>query len=88
MEKLCPLLKKPCIEHQCKFYGHVQGKNPQTGADLDHWDCVITMMPLLIIEVGQQTRQAGAAIESLRNAHAGATAALIAATKEPPKLEG
>jgi hypothetical protein len=45
----------------------VLGKNPQTGQDVSQWDCAITWLPMLLIEGSQQTRQAGAAIESFRN---------------------
>ena len=45
----------------------VIGKNPQTGQEVNQWDCAITWLPTLLIEGSQQTRQAGAAIESFRN---------------------
>jgi len=63
----CPLLKKPCIEHQCKFYVHLLGNDPQTGKGIDKFDCAMAFIPILLIEGAQQTRQAGAAIESFRN---------------------
>ena len=63
----CPLIKKKCKEHGCKFYVQVYGKDPQTGLDINGWDCAITWLPTLLIEGSQQTRQAGAAIESFRN---------------------
>lgn len=67
MDKLCPLLNKPCIEHQCKFYVQLLGRDPQTNAPIHKWDCSIAFLPILLIEGAQQTRQAGAAIESFRN---------------------
>ena len=63
----CPLIKKKCKEHGCKFYVQVYGKDPQTGGDINLWDCAITWLPTLLIEGSQQTRQAGSAIESFRN---------------------
>ena len=63
----CPLIKKKCIEHGCKFYVQIMGTDPQTGKDINGWDCAITWLPMLIIEGSQQTRQTGAAIESFRN---------------------
>ena len=65
--KLCPLLKKECIEHQCEFFTHVLGNDPQTGKPLDHWNCAMTWLPMLLIDGTQQGRQTGAAIESFRN---------------------
>jgi len=67
MEKLCPLLKEPCIEHKCKFYVHLLGNDPQTGKAIDKFDCAMAFIPILLIEGAQQSRQAGAAIESFRN---------------------
>lgn len=67
MADYCPLIRKKCIEHKCKWYVHLLGKNPQSTATIDNWDCSISFLPILLIEGAQQTRQAGAAIESFRN---------------------
>jgi len=67
MGTFCPLIKKECVEHKCKFYVHLLGKNPQSSGVIDNWDCAISFLPVLLIEGAQQTRQAGAAIESFRN---------------------
>lgn len=66
-ETLCPLLKKPCIEHDCKFWTGVRGTHPQTGEEIDEEGCAIGWLPVLLIENSQQQRQTGAATESLRN---------------------
>jgi len=63
----CPLLKKPCIEHQCAWYIQIRGMNPNTGEDMDRWGCSVGWMPFLTIETSQQSRQTGAAVESFRN---------------------
>jgi hypothetical protein len=67
MSDYCPLIQKKCKEHGCKFYIQVMGKNPQTGQDVNEWNCAITWLPMLLIEGSQQTRHTGAAIESFRN---------------------
>jgi len=67
MGDFCPLLKKKCITHECKFYVHLLGNDPQTGKGIDKFDCAMAFIPVLLIEGAQQTRQAGAAIESFRN---------------------
>lgn len=64
---VCPLLKSACIEGRCKFWTHVQGKHPQTGADVDRFDCAISWGPTLLIENASRVRQSSAAIESFRN---------------------
>lgn len=68
MEKICPLLNMACLEHKCKWFIHIIGNHPQTGERKDEFDCAISWLPILLIEGSQQTRQAGAAIESFRNA--------------------
>lgn len=66
---VCPLHKKDVSEvcHTCPFWTQVRGFNPNTGAEVDDWRCAITWLPMLLIENAQQSRQAGAAVESLRN---------------------
>lgn len=64
---ICPLMKGACVKDKCMFWTHVQGQNPQSGATIDHFDCAVRWLPLLLIENSQQQRQTGAAVESLRN---------------------
>jgi hypothetical protein len=52
---------------RCHWYIQVRGKSPQTGESVDEWGCSLAWLPVLLIEGSQQTRQAGAAIESFRN---------------------
>jgi hypothetical protein len=52
---------------RCNWYIQVRGSDPQTGKSIDEWGCSMAWLPTLLIEGSQQTRQAGAAIESLRN---------------------
>tara|TARA_B100001248_G_C27358530_1_gene445129 strand:+ start:899 stop:1192 length:294 start_codon:yes stop_codon:yes gene_type:complete len=63
----CPLLQKECIGLQCAWITQVRGTDPNTGNEVDHWDCAVKWVPMLLIENSQQQRQTGAAIESLRN---------------------
>ena len=63
----CPLLNKKCIKHQCVWYNMLQGKNPQTGLDVQEWGCSIAWIPLLLIENSQQIMGKKAATESFRN---------------------
>jgi hypothetical protein len=65
--KFCPLLKKDCVGLQCNWFMLVRGKHPQTGEDVDDWNCAITWLPVLLIENSQQQRHTGAAVESFRN---------------------
>ena len=54
-------------ECECPKFVSLRGKNPQGGADIESWGCVDSFLPLLLIEIAQQTRQVGAATESFRN---------------------
>lgn len=64
---ICPLMKSECMRERCMFWVHLLGQNPQTDQPIDAWDCSIRFLPVLLIEGAQQSRQAGAAVESLRN---------------------
>jgi len=64
---LCPLLKKKCIEHQCAWFCHVTGTNPQTNAPMDIWDCAVKWTPVMMIENAKHIRGVQAATESMRN---------------------
>lgn len=66
---ICPLHKVDCstVCHKCPWWTRVIGKNPQSEEMIDDWRCAIALLPMLLIENAQQTRQTGAATESLRN---------------------
>jgi len=63
----CPLWRAPCKEHQCRWFINVIGQNPNTGEQINKWGCSMELLPMLVIENAQQTRQAGASIDSFRN---------------------
>ena len=63
--KLCPLIKKPCIEHDCEFYTHLIGLNPQTGAQEDKWGCAIAYLPILLVENANVSRQGNASMDKV-----------------------
>jgi hypothetical protein len=63
----CPLIKKTCIENKCSWFTQVRGINPNTGEPVDEWQCVVNMIPILMIENSQQQRHTAAAVESFRN---------------------
>lgn len=65
----CPLHKvdvsKVC--HICPWWTKVTGKHPQSEEMIDDWRCAVALLPMLLIEGAQMTRQTGAAVESMRN---------------------
>jgi len=63
----CPLIKKDCIGLKCNWFIKVRGTHPQTGQEIDEWDCTLKWLPMLLIDNTQQVRQGAAATESFRN---------------------
>ena len=63
----CPLLQKECIGLQCAWITQIRGMDPQTGEDVDEWDCAIKLLPVLLIENTKKNIESGAAVESFRN---------------------
>lgn len=63
----CPLIKENCIQFKCAFWTHLRGADPQTGQEIDEYDCAIKWLPILLIEGAKETKQGAAAIESFRN---------------------
>jgi len=70
--RTCPLGSK-CEEakdgkiHRCAWYTRIAGTNPQDGSQTDDWECAITWMPILQIEMSNTNRSQSAALESFRN---------------------
>lgn len=63
----CPLVKKPCLQHDCEWYIQLQGTHPQTGAAISEWGCAVAWLPVLLIENAKEARQTAAAVEDFRN---------------------
>lgn len=52
---------------RCRWFVLVRGQHPQTGEELDHWDCAIAWLPVLSVEMARTNRGQTAALESFRN---------------------
>lgn len=88
---ICPLLKKACIEHDCMWYAHIEGQNPQNGAVQDYWDCAVRWLPVMMTENARQTRGVQSAVESFRNESVQRQDALnttLVATQIMPAING
>jgi hypothetical protein len=75
--KFCPLIKKDCVGIQCNWMVHVRGTHPQTGQEVDEWECAVKWLPLLMLETAKEVRQGAAATESFRNEMVKASEATI-----------
>lgn len=64
---ICPLLKKACVEQECAFYVHITGMHPQSGAQMDLWDCAVKWTPIMMLDASKNMRGVQAAVEGMRN---------------------
>ena len=83
----CPLLNKKCIKHQCVWYNMLQGKNPQSGANVQEWGCSIAWIPLLLVENTGKQIQTNSAVESFRNEMVKANMVTLALVDQKNKQE-
>lgn len=69
---ICPLGSK-CEEaiegavHRCAWYIQLQGRDPQSGKEVDEWRCAMSWLPILLIENAREVKSVAAAAESSRN---------------------
>ena len=64
----CPLNNfEPCKELECAWFTQMRGVNPNTGQEVDEWNCAVNWLPIMLVENSQQQRHTGAAVESFRN---------------------
>ena len=61
------LVKSQCIEHNCQFYQHLYGTDPQTGNAVDAYGCAIAWLPILTTEQTQKVNQLSADVQQFKN---------------------
>lgn len=64
--EFCPLIQKACVTHKCKWYKKIMGLDPQTGQQIEGYDCAVGLLPILLIENANQTRHVGAEVNEVR----------------------
>jgi hypothetical protein len=81
---ICPLHKEDTstVCHKCPWWTRVIGKNPQSEEMIDDWRCAVALLPMLLIENAQVSRQTGAAMESFRNDVVAGVSMAVAAAKD------
>lgn len=62
----CETVKDDAVV-RCPWFVKVIGQHPQTGEQMDKYNCAMTWLPILLIENTASSNSAGAAIESFRN---------------------
>lgn len=79
-EMVCPLNGALCIKgkredfpkdkagqaHQCRWWVHLYGKDPQSDKTVDQWDCAMAWLPTTSIEGSQMTRQLTSTLDEHR----------------------
>lgn len=65
MPKICPLIKKACVQHDCEFWVHLLGMDPQTGQQKDEFGCTVRWLPILLTENAAQVRKAAASTDKV-----------------------
>lgn len=65
---ICRWHKLPMSEvcHKCDAWTHLQGRNPNTGEEIDDWKCADSWLPILLLEIATRVRGVTATVESLR----------------------
>lgn len=53
--------------YRCRWYVQIAGQHPQTGEQIDKWDCAIAWGPVLAVEQARNQCSTTAAVESHRN---------------------
>jgi hypothetical protein len=76
------------VKHNCRLWCRIAGVNPNTGEQIDKYDCSDAFMPLLMIENSQMQRQTGAAVESFRNEVVAANERALAAPRDMKLING
>lgn len=61
----CPLWRGPCRENECRWYIQVIGNQPNTGEQINKWDCAIAFLPMLTIQNSMFQRQTGASVDKV-----------------------
>lgn len=82
----CPAtgFKERCRKEACPEWVHIYGKDPQTDAPVDMFDCARRWMPILLIQLARETNFTTAAVNSMRNESRKDTAALATALLRQP----
>ena len=65
-KQVCPLIRRACTEHQCAWYTHLIGQNPQSGDPVDTWGCAMTVLPILLVENSNHSRETVARVDQFR----------------------
>lgn len=87
----CPILSigqadmVPCVEHRCRWFQKIEGKNPQTGEPVEPWDCAVPMLFVAVLENAKQQRDTRKAVVELHETMTEAKNGLLGAAQRALK---
>lgn len=53
--------------NRCAWFVKLEGKNPQTGKDIDEWKCAMAWQPILAVEQSAQMRGVACSVQEAGN---------------------
>jgi len=62
----CEKIKKNTL-YRCRWYIQIRGQHPQTGQEVDEWNCALVWNVIVGLEMARTNRGQTQAIESFRN---------------------
>ncbi len=86
--KKCPLLKKPCITHECAWWVKLRGKDPQSQQEIDQYDCAIAWNVILNIENTQSVQAVTTTLDLFRKETQGQQVQINETLNTNPHLTG
>jgi len=63
----CPLIRDKCKGLECSWFIQIRGTDPNTGREIDEWECAVTWLPTLLINTANETRMGAAETNKFRN---------------------
>ena len=69
---ICPLHRKAMAKvcHTCPMWMAIKGKHPQTGEDLDDWNCALVWGPIIAVQQTKEAHTVSRELNIMRNENA------------------
>ncbi|WP_019530655.1 hypothetical protein [Dasania marina] len=76
-----------CKKHACDRYQMIEGRNPQTGETIAHWDCAYNWTNMLLVENSQRQLETAAAVTELKNETVGGQVEIVKFLTGPANMQ-
>lgn len=66
---VCPLHRQKMVKvcHTCPMWMSIRGKHPQTGADVDDWNCALAWGPVLAVNAAREMSMVSKEVSVMRS---------------------